>query len=73
MRTIVIGAGVAGLGARVRQRAGDDVTVLEARQRVGGRLWTVRDGLAGGQFGELGAETLYAGQHRSSNSSISWT
>lgn len=63
MRTLVIGAGLAGLvAARARQQAGDEVTVLEARQRVGGRLWTVRDAFTGGQFGELGAETLYAGQ-----------
>jgi monoamine oxidase len=36
--------------------------VLEARERVGGRLWTLRGHFAEGQFGELGAETIYAGQ-----------
>lgn len=63
MRTVVIGAGLSGLvAARERSRAGDEVTVLEARDRVGGRVWTARGGLTDGQFGELGAETLYAGQ-----------
>lgn len=39
---IVIGAGAAGLAAgRLLARAGVDVLVLEARDRVGGRAWTV--------------------------------
>jgi monoamine oxidase len=42
----VVGAGYAGLAAaRHLSRAGKDVCVLEARDRVGGRIWTVeRDG-----------------------------
>ena len=42
---IVLGAGVAGLvSAYELQQAGFKVTVLEARDRVGGRAWTIRNG-----------------------------
>lgn len=45
IRVIVLGAGVAGLVAALELgRAGYDVTVLEARDRVGGRVWTLRAG-----------------------------
>jgi polyamine oxidase len=41
---VVIGAGIAGLAAAVHlQVQGYRVTVLEARERVGGRIWTSRD------------------------------
>lgn len=41
---IVVGAGVAGLSAARRLvKQGCRVTVLEARQRVGGRIWTSRE------------------------------
>jgi oxygen-dependent protoporphyrinogen oxidase len=45
-RVVVVGAGIAGLAAGFRlRRAGFEVTVLEAADRVGGRMWTVeRDG-----------------------------
>jgi monoamine oxidase len=45
-RTVVIlGAGIAGLvSAYELQRAGYTVTVLEARDRIGGRSWTIRGG-----------------------------
>lgn len=40
-RVIVIGAGLAGLSAaRDLQAAGADVVVVEARDRIGGRIWT---------------------------------
>jgi len=40
---VVLGAGIAGLVAAYElQRAGYAVTMLEARDRVGGRVWTIR-------------------------------
>jgi monoamine oxidase len=42
---VVLGAGIAGLtSAYELEQAGFLVTLLEARPRVGGRAWTVRDG-----------------------------
>src|SRR6185503_9488817 len=44
-KVVVLGAGIAGLvSAYELRKAGWDVTVLEARDRVGGRSWTVRGG-----------------------------
>src|SRR5437016_11667060 len=44
-KVVVLGAGVAGLSAAYELgKAGYDVTVLEARDRVGGRNWTIRHG-----------------------------
>jgi monoamine oxidase len=44
-RVAILGAGIAGLvSAFELKQAGFDVTVLEARDRIGGRVWTVRGG-----------------------------
>jgi len=63
MKVIVAGAGLAGLAAaRMLSRSGAAVTVLEARERLGGRVWTMRDGFSGGEYGELGGEFIDADQ-----------
>jgi monoamine oxidase len=42
---VILGAGIAGLGSAYElSRAGYKVTVLEARDRIGGRSWTIRRG-----------------------------
>lgn len=57
-RVLVIGAGMAGLAAaRDLVAAGQEVVVLEARQRLGGRVWTERD--AAGTPIDLGAAWVH--------------
>lgn len=56
---VVIGAGVAGLGAaRVLHDEGIELVVLEARERLGGRIFTVRDDELPVAI-ELGAEFVH--------------
>jgi monoamine oxidase len=56
---LVAGAGLAGLAAaRDLLALGARVTVVDARERVGGRVWTVRDGFADGQHGEAGGDFI---------------
>ncbi len=64
VRVLVAGAGLAGLAAaRELEARGADVTVVEARERVGGRVWTIRTGFAHGQSAEAGADLIDAEQH----------
>ena len=56
---IVVGAGLAGLTAAFElMEAGFPVTVLEARDRVGGRVWTIRDPFLNGQVADAGGEFI---------------
>jgi monoamine oxidase len=60
---VVVGAGLAGLvAAREVARAGRSVAVLEARGRVGGRMFDRR--IAGGEVVDLGAEFIGPTQNR---------
>lgn len=58
-KIIVIGAGLAGLSAAYElTEAGHDVTVLEARARPGGRVYTLREPFADGLHAEAGAARI---------------
>lgn len=53
---IILGAGMAGLvAASLLEQSGHRVTVLEAANRVGGRVLTLRDNFYDGQYLEAGA------------------
>lgn len=58
-RVVVVGAGVAGLAAarELRRRGFGDVVVLEARDRIGGRVWT--DWIGGSIPVDLGASWIH--------------
>lgn len=56
---LIIGAGAAGLmAARELANAGKKVIVLEANNRIGGRIYTQRDAVTG-KYIELGAEFVH--------------
>jgi len=55
-KVIVVGAGMAGLvAASELLRAGHDPIILEAQQRVGGRVQTLREPFTSGLYAEAGA------------------
>ena len=59
VNVVVVGAGFAGLAAALDLHdAGFSVTMLEARDRVGGRVHSVE--LGNGEIVELGAEWIFA-------------
>jgi monoamine oxidase len=60
---IVAGAGLAGLTAAYDLAAmGADVTVVDARERVGGRVWTIHEGFTDRQHAEAGGDMIESGQ-----------
>jgi monoamine oxidase len=60
---IVAGAGLAGLAAAYDLvKAGARVVLIEARDRVGGRVHTIRNGFAEGQHAEAGADLIDGSQ-----------
>jgi len=59
-KVIVVGAGLAGLSAAYElSEAGHDVTILEARTRAGGRVFTIREPFADGLYAEAGAMQVF--------------
>jgi len=56
---VIVGAGIAGLTAAYRlQQAGIPSRIFEASNRVGGRMYSIRDFFADGQVAELGGELI---------------
>src|SRR6478752_1458189 len=60
---VVIGAGLAGLGAATALRqAGRRAVVLEAADRIGGRAWTAYPPELGGVWFDMGAVWLHSAE-----------
>ena len=58
-KVLVLGAGMAGLVAAYElSKLGHDVTILEARMRPGGRVYTFREPFADGLYAEAGAARI---------------
>jgi monoamine oxidase len=63
---IILGAGAAGLAAaRILSEAGRSILILEARERIGGRIHTIEDTAFGAPV-ELGAEFIHG------NPEVTW-
>jgi monoamine oxidase len=61
---LVAGAGLAGLAAAHDLVAmGASVKIVDVRDRVGGRVWTIRDGFVEGQHAEAGGDLIDEEQH----------
>ncbi len=61
---LVAGAGLAGLSAAHDLTAlGATVTVVDSRDRVGGRVWTIREGFVENQHAEAGGDMIDEEQH----------
>ncbi len=61
---LVAGAGLAGLSAAHDLAAlGAAVTVVDSRDRVGGRVWTIREGFVENQHAEAGGDMIDEAQH----------
>src|SRR5438093_1049609 len=56
----IISSNAAGAGKNV---GGATVTIVEARDRVGGRAWTIRSGFVENQHAEAGGDMIDGQQH----------
>jgi monoamine oxidase len=73
LHVIVIGAGISGLAAaRQLRNAGLRVTVLEARDRIGGRVSTIRQAAFANVPFEAGAQFIHGRQHASGELNPIW-
>ncbi|HEV8306232.1 MAG TPA: flavin monoamine oxidase family protein [Methylomirabilota bacterium] len=63
-KVVIVGAGMAGLVAAWElRRAGHTPVVLEARARVGGRIYTLREPFTHGLYAEVGAMRIPRSHH----------
>ena len=61
---LILGAGMAGLVAGYElSKLGHDITILEARARPGGRVFTLREPFADGLYAEAGAARIRDNHH----------